>query len=164
MSGPFIIHRRQTKMPRCIHFEIPAENPECTVPFYQQTFGRDTKKIGRCQVLAAQDRIGIRNGIDGAIMERSGANCVRNTISVPSVTELADKVREGGGSILTERMPTGGIGYWAVCMVTGGNTFGIMETIHPRSSTGEMIHQVQSSSTGILASGGPVRPGSQYVS
>ncbi len=64
-------------------------------------------------------------------MELSGANCVRNTISVPSVTEYADKVRKGGGSILNERMPIAGIGYWAVCMVTEGNTFWIMENDPP---------------------------------
>lgn len=114
-------------MPRVVHFEIPADDPERAVAFYRQIFGWKIEKWGEVRYWLVTTGAEPEPGIDGAIMERSGVNCVRNTISVPSVTEYAERIWKAGGKVLTERMPIPGIGYWAICMDTEGNVFGIME-------------------------------------
>jgi predicted enzyme related to lactoylglutathione lyase len=87
--------------PNCIHFEIPAEDPERGV--LSADVWPDAEKWGEARYWLFKTGSESETGIDGAIMERSEANCVWNTILVPSVTEYADKVSKGG-CVLTERM------------------------------------------------------------
>jgi len=114
-------------MPRVVHFEIPADDPDRAVEFYRQALGWKIDKWGPMNYWLVTTGDPSEPGINGAIMERSGVNCVRNTVSVSTVTGFMQKVREAGGKVLTDRMPIQGIGYWAICMDTEGNTFGIME-------------------------------------
>jgi len=50
-----------------------------------------------------------------------------NTISVPSLDDFMARVAEKGGKVITSRMTIPGIGYFAYCKDTEGNTFGIMQ-------------------------------------
>jgi len=50
-----------------------------------------------------------------------------NTIDVPSVDEFMSKITEAGGKIIAPKHSIPGVGYFASCQDTEGNTFGIME-------------------------------------
>lgn len=45
-----------------------------------------------------------------------------------SVDEYSSKVERLGGKIVLPKMPVKGMGYFAVCLDTENNTFGIWET------------------------------------
>ena len=66
-------------------------------------------------------------GIKGAIARRTAQETIINTVGVPSVDQFMEKVAEAGGMVATEKMAIPGIGYFAYCVDTEGNTFGIME-------------------------------------
>lgn len=115
-------------MPRVIHFEIHADDPERAVDFYRKAFGWEIIKwespIEYWLVTTGEDE---EPGINGAIARRRGNEATWNTIGVPSVDEFADKVVEAGGKMVTEKMAVPGVGYHAYCADTEGNVFGIMQ-------------------------------------
>jgi predicted enzyme related to lactoylglutathione lyase len=119
-------------MPRIVHFEIPAEDPERAVKFYEAVFGW---KINRWEgpvdywlVITGEEG---EPGIDGAIMPREGpageVNTV-NTVEVDSFDAFADKVTAAGGKLVTPKQAIPGVGYHAYCLDTEGNLFGIMQS------------------------------------
>jgi predicted enzyme related to lactoylglutathione lyase len=118
-------------MPRVVHFEISADEPERALKFYTDVFGWNTQKWEGPQeywlVNTGEDS---QPGINGGLMRRqsemSYANNV-NTVDVPSVDEYVARVSASGGKILVPKMPLPGLGYLAYCLDTEGNMFGIMQ-------------------------------------
>ena len=116
-------------MPRVIHFEIPAEQPERALKFYTDVFGWKTQKWEGEQdywlITTGDDH---EPGINGGLIKRQG-NWVNpvNSIDVPSVDEFAAKVTERGGQVVVPKMQIPGVGYLAYCQDTEGNLFGIFE-------------------------------------
>ena len=115
-------------MPRVVHFEIHADDPERAVKFYEKAFGWKLSKWGGDQEywLATTGEPGVP-GIDGAVTRRSNQGTTVNTIDVPSFEEYARKIEEAGGKLTTPKMAVPGIGYMAYCTDSEGNTFGIMQ-------------------------------------
>jgi uncharacterized protein len=67
-------------------------------------------------------------GIDGAIMPRQDSKqAVINTISVDTWEAGARAVTDAGGTVLMEKTPVPGQGYFAYCKDTEGNVFGIFQ-------------------------------------
>jgi uncharacterized protein len=114
-------------MPRPIHFELPADNPDRAVKFYNHIFGwQFTKWEGPVDYWLI--KTGDGPGIDGGLQRRMhpGASTV-NTIGVESLDDTVAKVVASGGQIALPRMAIPGIGYLAYCQDTEGNTFGLMQ-------------------------------------
>lgn len=116
-------------MPRVIHFEVPADDPDRAARFYSDVFAW---KINRWQ--GPQDYWLITTGagqpgIDGGMLRRShpGAGTV-NTVDVPSVDQAVTQIQAAGGQIVAPKMAIPGVGYLAYCLDTEGNTFGIMQS------------------------------------
>ena len=116
-------------MPRVIHFELSADDPERASRFYSEVFGWTIQKWDGPQdywLITTGDAA--QPGIDGAIMRRDEtATATTNTIDVPSVDDFVARIVEGGGTVVAPKMPVPGIGYFAYCKDTEGNTFGIMQ-------------------------------------
>jgi hypothetical protein len=51
-----------------------------------------------------------------------------NYIDVKSVDEHSTKVAQLGGKVIIPKKPVPGMGYFAVCLDTENNTFGIWQT------------------------------------
>jgi predicted enzyme related to lactoylglutathione lyase len=67
-------------------------------------------------------------GINGGIGRREDpGDHTMNTIGVPSVDEFVVKIRAAGGKVVEPKMAIPGVGWFAVCLDTEGNTFGVME-------------------------------------
>jgi len=117
-------------MPRVIHFELTADDPERATQFYSKVFGWQIQKWDGPQDywLITTGEVGTP-GIDGAIMRRGDFSApVVNTIDVPSVDEFVAKITANGGSVVAPKMPIPGIGYFAYCKDTEGNIFGVMQS------------------------------------
>jgi predicted enzyme related to lactoylglutathione lyase len=115
-------------MPRVIHFEIAADQPDRAAKFYSRIFGW---KIERWEGpvnywLVATGEGG--TGINGGLRERTDPFVSTvNTIDVPSLDEFLARIKEHGGMVVTPRAVIPGVGYHAYCRDTEGNLFGIME-------------------------------------
>ena len=116
-------------MPRVIHFEIGVDDPERAIKFYTDAFGWKIKKWeGPIDYWLVTTGPEDQPGIDGALMRRQyPSGPTTNTIDVPSVDEFLSKITEAGGKIITPKHSVPGVGYFAYCQDTEGNTFGIME-------------------------------------
>lgn len=115
-------------MPRVVHFEIPTENPEKTIAFYEKAFGWQIKKWDGPQDYWLVCTGGENEmGINGAIMRKTDAYGVRNTIGVEDIDEALRKVEEAGGKIILPSSPVEGVGDWALCEDPDGNFFGLIK-------------------------------------
>lgn len=115
-------------MPRVVHFEIPADDPDRAVSFYQSVFGwKINKWEGPIDYWLATTGQEGEPGIDGAIWRREAGAVTRNTIDVPSVDDFVAKVEEAGGQVVMGKTPVPGMGYSAMCVDTEGNMFGLMQ-------------------------------------
>jgi predicted enzyme related to lactoylglutathione lyase len=116
-------------MPRIVHFEIPADEPERAVEFYRKAFGWEIKKWeGPMEYWLVMTGDPSTPGIDGGIMKRGDVKTVTNTIDVPALDEFISKVEEAGGAVLAPKMAVPGVGWFAYCADTEGNLFGLMES------------------------------------
>jgi predicted enzyme related to lactoylglutathione lyase len=115
-------------MPRIIHFEIPAENPERAVKFYQKVFKWKIEKwagpMDYWLVTTGEDK---EPGINGAITLKENLAATTNTVDVPSVDDFLKKIKEAGGKVVMPKTAVPGVGYMAYCADTEGNVFGIMQ-------------------------------------
>ncbi len=116
-------------MARVVHFEIPAADPERAVGFYRDLFGWEIQdaNVGVPYWLVTTGKDD-EPGIDGAIMERGGtAGSVVNTIGVDSLEETLARVRELGGSVVSDVTEIPNVGTFAYCKDLDGNLFGVIQ-------------------------------------
>ena len=119
-------------MPRPIHFEIPAENPERAMQFYSNVFGwKFNKWAGPMDYwVISTGQVG-EPGIDGGLMPRRDPNqpCV-NTVGIANIDESLKAVEGSGGACVVPKMAVPGVGWLAYCKDTEGHIFGIMQMDH----------------------------------
>jgi len=116
-------------MLRVTHFELPADDPDGLVEFYQEVFGWTIRKWdGPMDYWLITTGSADEPGIDGGIARRSrGDSGVINSIDVPSVDEYVAKIEGVGGSVVARKRAIPGVGYLAYCKDPDGNVFCIME-------------------------------------
>jgi hypothetical protein len=69
------------------------------------------------------------NAIGGGIMKRQNPqHAVTNYIGVKSVDEYSAKIPQSGGKVVMPKKAVPGMGYFAICLDTENNSFGIWET------------------------------------
>lgn len=120
-------------MPRVIHFEIHAEQPERGIAFYQRLFGWEfTKWPGPVDYWTI--RTGSEApGIDGGLVRRRGTidgEAVIAYVCTVDVTSVDDTVRQLaslGGTMALAKMAIPGVGWLAYAKDTEGNIFGFMQ-------------------------------------
>lgn len=115
-------------MPRVVHFEFSADNPDRAAQFYARVFGWKIQKWDGPQEYWLVDTGEEQPGINGGLMRRQGPQNVVNTIGVSSVDEFTAKITKNGGKVVRGKMAISGVGYLAMCQDTEGNTFGIMQS------------------------------------
>jgi len=116
-------------MPRIIHFDIPADDPARAQKFYQDIFGwKFDKWNGPMEYWMIKTGDDKQQGINGGLAKRMpGQAGTTNTIDVPSVDEFAKKIESKGGKVIMPKMAIPGVGYFAQCLDTEGNIFGIIQ-------------------------------------
>ncbi|HPT37330.1 MAG TPA: VOC family protein [Methanothrix sp.] len=112
-------------MSAIVHFEIPYDEAERARKFYTELFG------WKIEVFApGMDYwvISTQEGTDGGLMKRQRPDHrITDYFDVPSLLVSSAKVEKLGGKILVPKMAVQNMGYFAVCMDTEGNVFGLWE-------------------------------------
>lgn len=112
-------------MPALIHFEIPVDDAERATKFYKDLFGW---KIESFAPGMEYWMIDTKEGINGGMMKRQRPDHkITDYFGVPSILESSAMVEKLGGKVLMPKTAIPKMGYFAVCMDTEGNVFGLYE-------------------------------------
>ena len=124
-------------MPRMVHFEIHASDPEKLAEFYRTLFGwKITKWDGPMEYWLVETGDKAEPGINGGLMRRQGppptdgqaVNAFVCTADVRSLDDVLARLPELGGRIALPKMPVPGMGWLAYVKDPDGNIMGAMET------------------------------------
>jgi predicted enzyme related to lactoylglutathione lyase len=113
-------------MPSLMHFEIPADDVDRAKSFYSKLFGWEIKELpGMDYWIITTDG---EKSIGGGMMKRQNAGqTIVNYIDVPSVDQYAAEIEKLGGKIIFPKTAVPEMGYFAICLDTENNAFGIWE-------------------------------------
>jgi predicted enzyme related to lactoylglutathione lyase len=121
-------------MPRVVHFEIHAADPERAIKFYEACFGWSFQKWDGPMpywliTTGPNDQPGINGGLVPRLGEIDGQAVIAYvcTIDVESVDASISTVGKNGGTIALPKMAIPGMGWLAYCKDTEGNIFGMMQ-------------------------------------
>jgi predicted enzyme related to lactoylglutathione lyase len=121
-------------MPRVVHFEIHAAEPEKAVAFYKAIFGWEfTKWDGPQEYWLIKTGPDEQRGINGGMIRRHGSIdgtaviAFVCTVDVPSVDATMADIAKAGGEIVVPKMAIPHVGWLAYAKDTQGNIFGIMQ-------------------------------------
>jgi predicted enzyme related to lactoylglutathione lyase len=116
-------------MPRVVHFEIPAEDPQRAAAFYEKAFGWKIEKWpGPMEYWMVNTGSDGTPGINGGLMRKGNVATTTNTIGVESVDNAISGVTQAGGKLIMPKTPIPTVGYFAYCEDTEGNLFGVMQS------------------------------------
>ena len=121
-------------MPRVVHFEIHAADPDRAVNFYKNLFGWEFQKWeGPMEYWLVITGPNDQPGINGGLVRRQGeidGQAVIAYVCTVDVENLDSSVQtavDNGGQIALPKMPIPGMGWLAYCKDTEGNIFGMMQ-------------------------------------
>ena len=114
-------------MPRVIHFEIPAEDPEKIVKFYTDVFGWKISQWEKQPYWLVDTKNGDEQGIGGAIYKKDWMTATVNTVGVDDVDEYLEKIKKAGGKVVREPMEIPNVGRYAVAADPEGTLFSVMK-------------------------------------
>ena len=117
-------------MSRVVHFEIPADDPERAIKFYEKVFDWQIEKwdgpVEYWLIMTGEED---KPGIDGGLARREDPTTgVENTIDVKNLNTSLANVKAHGGKVIRPRMAVPGVGWMAYIKDTEGNVFGLMES------------------------------------
>ena len=111
-------------MSAIVHFEIPFNEVERAKKFYIDLFGWIVEKTPGMDYWT----IRTQEGAHGGMWKRQQPDQkIVDYFGVSSVSDSSAKVVKLGGKILMPKMAVPKMGYFAVCMDTEGNIFGLWE-------------------------------------
>jgi len=120
--------KRGKVMPRVSWFDIPADDPARAQKFYKKVFDWKFEKWDGPMDYWLATTGTEEPGIDGGMSKRMpGQMGMTNTITVPSVDKFSKKVVDNGGQMIVPKMAILKVGWFAQCMDTENNIFGIIE-------------------------------------
>ena len=122
-------------MPRVVHFEIHAGDPQRAVNFYQKVFAWKFQKWeGPMEYWLVTTGPDDQPGINGGLLQRRGeidgeaVIAYVCTVDVASVDDSTSTVQANGGQVVVPKMPIPGMGWLVYCKDTEGNIFGMMQS------------------------------------
>lgn len=114
-------------MPRVVHFEISAENPERAVAFYRDVFGWEFRRWeleeGYYTVSTGEGP-----GIDGGLFKRREVVGHVNTVDVPDLDAFLEKVVAAGGEVTIPKFAIPGVGWFAYVKDTERSVVGLIQS------------------------------------
>ena len=123
-------------MPRVVHFEIQAADPQRAMRFYADLFDwKFNKFAGPMDYWLIVTGEPGQPGIDGGLLRRNGAapaegqpvNAFVCTLDVPSVDACLAAALKSGATRAVDKMAVPGVGWLAYLKDPEGNIFGIMQ-------------------------------------
>ncbi|MGE0887688.1 MAG: VOC family protein [Blastocatellales bacterium] len=121
-------------MPRVVHFEIHAENPDRAIEFYKSLFGWEfTKWEGDWPYWLIKTGEDSEPGINGGMIIRQGGIDGTSviayvcTVNVPDLDKSFETALARGGQVALPKMAVPGVGWLAYVKDTEGNILGMMQ-------------------------------------
>jgi uncharacterized protein len=121
-------------MPRVVHFEIHAAQPERAIEFYTKLFNWQFQKWdGPMPYWLITTGPDTEKGINGGMVMRRGeidgqaVIAYVCTVDVPAIDAAVEKAQQLGGSVALPKMPIPGVGWLAYVKDTEGNILGLMQ-------------------------------------
>lgn len=123
-------------MPTIVYFQIPSDDIERSKKFYNQLFGwkidkspeANTPKGMENWTVTTTDHNG-NEALGGGMSKRQmPQQQITNFIDVKSADEYLSKVERLEGKVVVPKTAVPGMGYYAVCLDTENNSFGIFES------------------------------------
>jgi predicted enzyme related to lactoylglutathione lyase len=112
---------------KVIHFEIPIDQGDRAVAFYQKALGWKLEQWGPIEYWSVEGGSG--DGINGGLTRREDASqSLMFYISVDDIDDALSAIESAGGTKLSERMPIPGVGWSAFFEDTEGNRVGLFQT------------------------------------
>ena len=117
-------------MPRPVHFEFSADDPETLSEFYRSTFGWKIEKwdgpMDYWVIMTGEEG---EPGIDGGFGRRDDKTPpgTVNTIDVPNLDEYVERAVAAGATVIQPKIVVPGVGWMAYLMDPEKNVFGMME-------------------------------------
>lgn len=121
-------------MPRIVHFEIHADDPERAIKFYRACFGWEFNKWeGAFDYWLVTTGPKEEMGIDGGLLKRTtpisgeGVIAFVCTLAVEDLDATISSVEKNGGTIAMAKDVIPGIGWLAYFKDTEGNIVGMLQ-------------------------------------
>lgn len=122
-------------MPRAVHFEIQASDPQVLIDFYTGLFGWSFNKWEGGQYWMIHTGPDEEAGINGGLLPRRGpppvamapTNAFVITVDVEDIDAELAKAESGGGDVVVPKMAVPGIGWLGYVKDPDGNVFGMMQ-------------------------------------
>jgi predicted enzyme related to lactoylglutathione lyase len=123
-------------MPRVVHFEIHASDPERAVAFYRELFGWTLQKWeGPMDYWLVGTGAAPAPGIDGGLVRRRGpapaegqaVNAFVCTVDVDQLDETLARAAALGATTAVPKMAVPGVGWLAYVKDPDGNILGLMQ-------------------------------------
>lgn len=113
-------------MPTVVHFEIPADDISRAKKFYSELFGWEVNEIPKMEywliTTSGEKPVG------GGMMKRQHPQqAITNYIDVTSVNDYAAKIEKLGGKVIVPKTAVPDMGYFAICLDTENNPFGLWQ-------------------------------------
>lgn len=113
---------------RIVHFEIPCNQPEKTIRFFEEAFDWKFQKFGEEDYWLAITGNNEGPGINGAVMRKRDPNQpIVNSIDVPNMDAAIRRVAGAGGLIVVPKMPIPTVGWLAYFKDPDGNIHGLYQ-------------------------------------
>ncbi len=123
-------------MNKVIHFEIPFDNKERAIKFYQTVFGWQLQDMPEMQyVMATTTETGeqgpkMPGAINGGLTQKSaGTPAPVVVLEVENVEEHLKKIQDNGGKVVVPTQTVMGMGLFAKVVDTEGNVIGVWQNI-----------------------------------
>lgn len=120
-------------MPRPVHFEVHASDPERAITFYATVFEWSFERWGPSPYWSITTGDG--SALDGGLLQREGPppekgtalNAYPLTMEVAQLDLTVREIEQAGGTVAEPKSAVPGVGWLAYCWDTEGNLFGLLE-------------------------------------
>lgn len=113
---------------RVVHFEIPSDDPERSMKFFEQVFGWRFEQFGNMEYWSVYTGDEKDPGINGGLMKkRDPKQPVANSINVEDIEKAMSAVEKAGGKIVVPKMPIPGVGWLSYFTDPDGNIHGLYQ-------------------------------------
>ncbi len=111
---------------KVVHWEIPMDDPERGVAFYESALGWTPERWGDMEYWTVGGPEG--DGIGGGLTRRDEQSpSVTFYVDVVDIDATLARIEASGGTKVTDRMPIPGMGWMAVFIDTEGNRLGLFQ-------------------------------------
>lgn len=115
-------------MPKIVHFEIPVDDPDRAISFYQEVFAWEIAGFGDMPYWLVRAGDPDEPGADGALTARGELHVTPVLVAgVEDIDETLHRVEQAAGEVLQGKLPIPGVGWSAYFKDPEGNTIGVFQ-------------------------------------